>query len=60
MSKYSNEFKLKVVKYCGEQHLGYVDAAKYFNIPSKTTVLQWVRRYKEKGIEGLLKNTAKR
>lgn len=56
MSKYSNEIKLEVVKYCEEQHHGYADAAKYFNIPSETTVLQWVRRYKEKGIEGLLKN----
>ena len=56
MSKYSNEFKLEVVKYCEEQHHGYADAAKYFNIPSKTIILQWVRRYKEKGIEGLLKN----
>lgn len=56
MSKYSNEFKLEVAKYCEEQHHGYSDAAKYFNISSKTTVLQWVRRYKEKGVEGLLKN----
>lgn len=56
MSKYSNAFKLEVVKYCEEQHHGYADAAKYFNIPSKTIILQWVRRYKEKGIEGLLKN----
>ena len=56
MSKYSDEFKLQVVKYCTEQYHGYLDAAKYFNIPSDTTVLQWVRRYKEKGIEGLLKN----
>ena len=56
MSKYSNEFKLEVVKYCVEQYHGYSDAAKFFNIPSETTVLQWVRRYKEKGVEGLLKN----
>ena len=56
MSKYSNEFKLKVAKYCVEEYHGYTDAAKYFNIPSETTILQWVRRYKEKGVEGLLKN----
>ena len=30
MSKYSNEFKLKVVQYCIEQHHGYEDASKYF------------------------------
>ena len=56
MSKYSNEFKLEVAKYCVDQYHGYADATKYFNIPSETTVLQWVRRYKEKGVEGLLKN----
>ena len=56
MSKYSNELKLEVVKYCVEQYHGYSDAAKYFNIPSVTTVYQWVRRYKEKGVAGLLKN----
>ena len=56
MSKYSNEFKLEVAKYCVDQYHGYSDAAKYFNIPSETTVLQWVRRYKEKGVAGLLKN----
>lgn len=56
MSKYTNEFKLEVVKYCVDQYHGYIDTAKNFNIPSQTTVVQWVRRYKEKGIEGLLKN----
>lgn len=54
MSKYSNEFKLEVVKYCVEEHHGYSDAAKHFNIPSETTILYWVRKYKEKGVEGLL------
>ena len=46
MSKYSSEFKLKVVKYCLEKHHGYPDAAKHFNISSETTILYWVRRYK--------------
>lgn len=56
MSKYSKEFKLKVVQYCIEQHHGYEDASKYFNIPSSTTVLGWVRKYKERGCEGLFRN----
>jgi transposase len=38
MSKYSNEFKLKVVNYCLENNVGYRRAANYFNIPSKTLV----------------------
>lgn len=56
MSKYSKEFKLKAVQYCIEQHHGYEDASKYFNIPSTTTVLEWVRKYKERGFEGLCRN----
>ncbi len=56
MSKYSNEFKLEVAKYCVEEYHGYSNTAKHFNIPSETTVLLWVRKYKEKGAEGLLKN----
>ena len=56
MSKYSNEFKLEVIKYCIDEHHGYLDTAKHFSISSSTTVLQWVRRYKEKGTEGLIKN----
>ena len=56
LSKYSNELKLKVVKYCIDEHHGYVDAAKHFGIASETTVLQWVRKYQKHGIEGLFKN----
>ena len=56
MSKYSKEFKLEVVEYCIKQHHGYNDAAKHFNIPSSTPILEWVRKYKERGPEGLLRN----
>ena len=56
MSKYSKEFKLKVVEYCIKQHHGYNDAAKHFNIPGSTPILEWVRKYKERGPEGLLRN----
>lgn len=34
MSKYSHEFKLKVVEYCINEHHGYLDTAKHFNIKS--------------------------
>ena len=37
MNKYSNEFKLKVVKYCVEEHHGYRNAANHFSIPFTTT-----------------------
>ena len=56
MSKYSHEFKLKVVEYCINEHHGYLDTAKHFNIKSDYTVLKWVRKYKEHGAEGLIRN----
>ena len=55
MSKYSLEFKLEVVKYCIEEHHGRRDAAKKFGIPSSTPIKEWIRKYKEHGPEGLLK-----
>ena len=56
MSKYSNEFKLEVVKYCIEEHHGVKDAAKHFLIPAFSTVQKWVNRYNEHGVKGLVKN----
>ena len=54
MSKYSSEFKIKVVKYCTEEHHNRKEAAKIFNIPSSTVVKRWIKRYEEYGIDGLL------
>jgi len=56
MSKYSNEFKLEVVKYYNKQHCGYKYTANKFNIPSMTTVKKWVKKYLEHGEKGLFKN----
>lgn len=55
MSKYTSEFKLQVVKYCIDGHHSKYDAAKEFNIPSPTPIKEWIRKYKEHGIEGLIK-----
>jgi transposase len=55
MSKYSNEFKLKVIKYYKEGH-GFLSTAKYFNIPAKATVQKWVRKYDTNGAKGIIKN----
>lgn len=55
MSKYSNEFKLEIVKYCIEKHHSSYDAAKEFSIPSPTPIKRWIRKYKEHGVEGLFK-----
>ena len=59
MSKYSNEFKLKVVTYCIEERYSYRDTAKHFSISSSTTVFHWVRKYKEHGPSGLIRNFQK-
>jgi len=55
MSKYSNEFKLKVITYYKEGH-SFLATAKYFNIPAKSTVHKWVREYESNGAQGLIKN----
>ena len=59
MSKYSCEFKLKVVKYCVEEHHSTCETAKHFAIPSDTIVMEWVRKYKKHGVSGLIKNQIK-
>ena len=56
MSKYSEEFKLKVVNYYLDNHYGWEYVAKQFNIPAWTTVRKWVRKYEEHGGKGLIKN----
>ena len=55
MSKYSSEFKLKVVKYCVEDHHSRCDAAREFGMPSSTLLKEWIKKYKEHGTEGLIK-----
>ena len=56
MSKYSSEFKLKVVKYCIDKHHAYGDAASYFNISGRSTIQEWCKKYIEHGEKGLIKN----
>ncbi len=56
MSKYSNEFKLKVIKYCLEENHSQSEAEKFFSIPQKSRIKIWLQRYKEHGIEGLIKH----
>ena len=53
MSKYSVDFKLKVVKYCLEQHHSCENTAKQFNIPSAENIRRWCKRYNLHGIEGI-------
>ena len=55
MSKYSSEFKLEVVKYYLDNNVGYQTTADHFSV-AYALVLKWVRRYKENGYAGLMKN----
>ena len=55
MEKYSNEFKLRVIKYCLEENHSYGDAERYFNIPKGSRIKIWIQKYKELGVEGLMK-----
>ena len=56
MSKYSEDFKLKVVNYYLNNNYGWEFVAKQFDIPAWTTVRKWVRKYEEHGTKGLIKN----
>ena len=53
-TKYSNELKLEVVKYCIEKKHSYLETSKHFNITSTTCIMKWVRKYKKHGEKGLL------
>ena len=58
MTKYSSEFKLKVVKYCLEEHHSNIDAEKCFGA-NHEEIRKWVKKYQEHGTIGLIKNNQK-
>ena len=53
MSKYSNELKLKVIKYYLEEHHSYSECCEKFNIPSNKSILTWVKKYELHGVKGI-------
>ncbi|MEX5942314.1 transposase [Mammaliicoccus sciuri] len=53
MTKYSDEFKLKVVKEYLEGSLGYRSLAKKYNISDKSVIKRWVTAFQSFGIEGI-------
>ena len=55
MSKYTKEFKLKLVKEYLKGELGCKSLAKKYNIAS-TPLRGWIKRYKEHEIKGLERN----
>ena len=60
MAKYSYELKRKIVEAYLNGKGGYEYLASKYNIPSKTTIEQWVNAYKEFGKEGLLRSRKKK
>ena len=54
MSKYSNEFKLEVVKYYLDGKGGISATAKYFGV-NHELLRGWVKKYQQHGSEGLIK-----
>ena len=55
MSKYSSEFKLKVIRYYLEENHSYLECMKKFDIPTKSILNKWVHKYETHGVEGILK-----
>ena len=53
MAKYSDEFKLNIVKEYFEGNLGFTLLAEKYGISSKAQIQRWVRAYKAFGLEGL-------
>ena len=54
MSKYSNEFKMKVIEYCINQNHGYMDTEKHFGV-NHEVLRGWVKKYQLYGPEGIVK-----
>ena len=59
MAKYSDEFKLKIVKEYLEGSLGYALLAKKHGIPNKAQIERWVHAFKALGKDGLSKKQSK-
>ena len=53
MSKYSAEFKIKLVKEYLEGKISYNELAIKYSIPNKETITVWVNTYESQGYDGL-------
>ena len=54
--KYSPEFKLSVILDMRNNHLGYRETIRKYNLPGLHLPQQWERKYLEEGYEGLMKD----
>lgn len=60
MARYSQEFKLEVVKEYLKGTIGYSTIVKKHNISSKSVIQYWVNSYQLNGEDGLKHRTAKK
>ncbi|MCS0542975.1 transposase, partial [Aeromonas veronii] len=59
MAKYSERFKLKLVKEYQDGKLSYSLLAKKYNMKDSTPILRWVKTYEKFGEEGLRRKKKK-
>jgi len=60
MAKYSDEFKLKIIREYLDGFLGYKLLAEKYNIQNKSSIQNWVRSYQEYGVEGIMCKSSKK
>ena len=60
MAKYSDEFKLKIVKEYLDGFLSYKVLARKYNIPSESPIKNWVNAYQKYGVEGIMRKSSKK
>src|SRR6478736_1479081 len=53
--KYDDSFKLHVIKTLQQEKLSLSEACIRFEIPSKSTLWKWLKKYEDQGIEALFK-----
>lgn len=59
MTKYSDEFKVKIALEYLEGRIGYSALAKKYDVKSHKQIVHWVSAYKNYGVEGLIKKNTK-
>lgn len=60
MAKYSDEFKIMVVREYQEGKLGYQRLAKKHGVKSPKQIINWVKNYEEFGTEGIIRKKQKK
>lgn len=60
MSKYSYEFKKKIVLEYLAGEGGPVTLARKYGIPSETRIKEWIKAYQNLGVEGLMRSRQKK